>query len=64
MGLRLTEGIDPRRFTELSGRKLDEQPDRRTGRTGHGGRAPATAALRVTQEGFPVLDMVVADLAA
>jgi putative oxygen-independent coproporphyrinogen III oxidase len=63
MGLRLSEGIDPERFARLSGRALD------------GGRVDSLIAegmiartadgrLRVTQEGFPVLDAVVADLAA
>jgi putative oxygen-independent coproporphyrinogen III oxidase len=63
MGLRLTEGIDQIRYTDLSGRSLDPMriaalesanliaidPDGR---------------LRVTAQGFPVLDAIVADLAA
>lgn len=63
MGMRLREGIDPARFTALSGRQIEQKqiddligygfieilPD------GH---------LRVTDKGFPVLDAVVADLAA
>lgn len=63
MGLRLAEGIDPERYKRISGRELD--PDRiatlaslgfvENGRDG---------MLRVTQAGFPVLDAVVADLAA
>ncbi|MBB3770598.1 oxygen-independent coproporphyrinogen-3 oxidase [Angulomicrobium tetraedrale] len=63
MGLRLAEGIDRDRFARLSGRDFDparlialleegmieEMPGRR---------------LRVTPRGFPVLDAIVADLAA
>jgi putative oxygen-independent coproporphyrinogen III oxidase len=63
MGLRLSEGIDPARFQAITNRPLDPA---RIGDlithnmiewTDHG-------RLRVTQEGFPVLDAVVADLAA
>ncbi len=63
MGLRLAEGIDPARFEAIAGRSLEEGrivsliSDGMVERTA-GGR------LRVTQEGFPVLDAVVADLAA
>lgn len=63
MGLRLTEGIDPARYTLLSGRRLDPRRiadlvrDDLVEET-EGGR------LRVTREGFPVLDAIVADLAA
>ena len=32
MGLRLAEGIDPRRYAALSGRALDPEPDRRAAR--------------------------------
>jgi putative oxygen-independent coproporphyrinogen III oxidase len=63
MGLRLAEGIDRHRFARLSGRDfeparvaallaermIEELPDGR---------------LRVTPQGFPVLDAIVADLAA
>jgi oxygen-independent coproporphyrinogen-3 oxidase len=63
MGLRLREGIEPQRYRALAGRTLDQ------------GRIDLLAAegaivvdgdgrLRVTQAGFPVLDAVVADLAA
>ena len=63
MGLRLAEGIDPRRYTALSGRPLDPRRIALLREQGaiavdEGGR------LRVTQAGFPVLDAVVADLAA
>jgi oxygen-independent coproporphyrinogen-3 oxidase len=63
MGLRLAEGIDPERYAALSGRPLNprrisilrEQGALETMSDGH---------LRVTLSGFPVLDAVVADLAA
>ena len=63
MGLRLAEGIDPARYTRLSGRPLDA---RRIARLREEGAVEITAAgrLRVTLAGFPVLDAVVADLAA
>ncbi len=63
MGLRLTEGIDPQRYAALSGRALD--PGRIALLTGEGAiTVDASGRLRVTQAGFPVLDAVVADLAA
>jgi putative oxygen-independent coproporphyrinogen III oxidase len=63
MGLRLAEGIDPVRFAATAGRPLDD------------GRIAdlcaqrlleidGTGRLRVTPAGFPLLDAVVADLAA
>jgi putative oxygen-independent coproporphyrinogen III oxidase len=63
MGLRLAEGIDTVRFEELAGRPLD------AGRIGalreHGLIETTTQGrLKVTLFGFPVLDAVVADLAA
>jgi putative oxygen-independent coproporphyrinogen III oxidase len=63
MGLRLAEGIDPDRYTALAGRALDPKRisilrDEGAVETTENGR------LRVTQSGFPVLDAVVADLAA
>ncbi|MCC6887149.1 MAG: coproporphyrinogen III oxidase [Hyphomicrobiales bacterium] len=63
MGLRLTEGIDPERYARLAGRPLDP---RRIRMLQQEGAIELTAAgrLRVTQSGFPVLDAVVADLAA
>jgi oxygen-independent coproporphyrinogen-3 oxidase len=63
MGLRLAEGIDPERFTALSGRTLDP---RRISILREEGAVETTAngRLRVTPSGFPVLDAVVADLAA
>jgi oxygen-independent coproporphyrinogen-3 oxidase len=63
MGLRLAEGIDPRRYAALAGRTLDPAriallSDEGAIVVDGGGR------LRVTQSGFPLLDAVVADLAA
>jgi len=63
MGLRLAEGIDPQRYAAFSGHPLDEariaalRSEGMIERTGDG-------RLRVTRAGFPVLDAVVADLAA
>ncbi len=63
MGLRLREGIDPSRFEALSGRRLDQHvissliEDGMIEQTDMG-------RIRVSQEGFPVLDAVVADLAS
>jgi coproporphyrinogen III oxidase-like Fe-S oxidoreductase len=63
MGLRLKEGIDPIRYTALTGRTLDEGRIRML--EDHGFLARASGSrLAVTREGFPVLDAVVADLAA
>ena len=63
MGLRLAEGIDPRRYAVLSGRPLDS--DRIALLREEGAIAVgADGRLRVTRSGFPVLDAVVADLAA
>jgi len=63
MGLRLAEGIDPQRYRELSGRELDPK---RVAILHSEGAVETTADghLRVTQACFPVLDAVVADLAA
>ncbi len=63
MGLRLAEGIDPKRYAALAGRSLD--PHRIAILREEGAIAvEADGRLRVTQAGFPVLDAVVADLAA
>jgi putative oxygen-independent coproporphyrinogen III oxidase len=63
MGLRLAEGIDPRRFERISGRRLDAA--RIAPLTGHGFvESTPEGRLRVTSAGFPLLDAVVADLAA
>ncbi|MFZ4533923.1 MAG: radical SAM family heme chaperone HemW [Alsobacter sp.] len=63
MGLRLAEGIDPARYTGLSGRVLDPA---RIGDLVREGLVETTPSgrLRVTRDGFPVLDAIVADLAA
>ncbi|WP_316185117.1 MULTISPECIES: radical SAM family heme chaperone HemW [unclassified Bradyrhizobium] len=63
MGLRLAEGIDPKRYAAISGRTLDPQ---RIALLREEGAivVDSDGRLRVTQEGFPVLDAVVADLAA
>ncbi|SDQ93628.1 oxygen-independent coproporphyrinogen-3 oxidase [Rhizobiales bacterium GAS113] len=62
MGLRLGEGIDPQRFAALAGREL--APERIELLTSLGLVEASEGRLRVTQEGFLVLDAVVADLAA
>ena len=63
MGLRLREGIDPGRYEAIAGRPLD--PRRVRDLEGDGLIARARPArLAVTAAGFPVLDAVVADLAA
>jgi len=63
MGLRLAEGIDPQRYTALSGHSLDAA---RIASLRSEGFVESTGdgRLRVTPAGFPVLDAVVADLAA
>ena len=63
MGLRLAEGIDPQRYAAFAGHPLDEA---RIATLGAEGMVEATpdGRLRVTRAGFPVLDAVVADLAA
>jgi len=63
MGLRLAEGIDPARYARLAGRPLD--PRRITLLQDQGAvETTAEGKLRVTMAGFPLLDAVVADLAA
>ena len=63
MGLRLAEGIDPKRYAELAGRPLD--PARVALLEEEGAISIAgDGRLRVTRAGFPLLDAVVADLAA
>jgi ribosomal protein S19E (S16A) len=63
MGLRLREGIDPKRFTKLSGRKIEQRQIDELKRIGFVELLP-NGNLRVTDKGWPVLDAVVADLAA
>ena len=63
MGLRLAEGIDTARYTQVAGRSLD--PVRIATLHEHGlVETTDGGRLRVTLPGFPVLDAVVADLAA
>jgi putative oxygen-independent coproporphyrinogen III oxidase len=63
MGLRLAEGVDPERYAKLAGRQLNP---RRIAILQEEGAVETTPSgmLRVTLAGFPVLDAVVADLAA
>ncbi|WP_298424890.1 radical SAM family heme chaperone HemW [Rhodoblastus sp.] len=63
MGLRLTEGIDPARFQTLTGKRFEAS---RVADLIANGMVEYTrqGRIRVTSEGFPVLDAVVADLAA
>ncbi len=62
MGLRLREGIDLIRYQELAGAPLDQSQIRLL--QDHGLIEASGEALRVTSEGFPLLDSIVADLAA
>ncbi|KMO32176.1 radical SAM family heme chaperone HemW [Methylobacterium aquaticum] len=63
MGLRLREGIDPARYAALAGRPLD--PDRIAGLVAAGlvARIPGER-IAATPKGAPVLNAVVAELAA
>ena len=63
MGLRLKEGISPTRFMAISGRGISEQQIAALKGYGFLETLP-NGNLRVTDKGFPVLDAVVADLAA
>jgi oxygen-independent coproporphyrinogen-3 oxidase len=63
MGLRLTEGIEPTSFQTMSGRRLDPRRVDSLVAVGMVEYTPR-GRLRVSAEGFPVLDAVVADLAA
>ena len=63
LSFELAEGIDPGRYADLSGRTLD--PGRIAVLREEGAIVvDADGRLRVTKDGFPVLDAVVADLAA
>jgi putative oxygen-independent coproporphyrinogen III oxidase len=63
MGLRLAEGIDLARFAALAGGPLAEKQI--TELTTHGlVETTPDGRLRVTADGFPLLDAIVADLAA
>ena len=63
MGLRLSEGIEPTQFEALSNRMLDRS---RISSLVEDGMVEMTRTgrLRVSAAGFPLLDAVVADLAA
>ncbi len=63
MGLRLREGIDPRRFESLSGREIDRDRVKSLVEDGFI-ELDARGRLRVTPMGAPLLDTVVADVAA
>ncbi len=63
MGLRLAEGIDPSRYQALAGRALDPERIAMLKAIGFV-ESDGDGCLRVTPAGFPVLDAVVADLAA
>ena len=63
MGLRLREGIDLARYQALSGRKISDKQVAFLEQDGLVERVEGTR-LRVTAAGFPVLDAIVADLAA
>jgi oxygen-independent coproporphyrinogen-3 oxidase len=63
MGLRLAEGIDLARYERIAGRPLDPSRVAILRRHGFVETTPA-GRLRVTLPGFPLLDAVVADLAA
>jgi putative oxygen-independent coproporphyrinogen III oxidase len=63
MGLRLREGVERERFRLLAGRDFD--PSRVTSLSEEGLiESTHDGRLRVTAAGFPVLDAIVADLAA
>ena len=63
MGLRLREGIDPERFEEIAGKPLDAERVKSLRDDGMI-ESGEDRRLRVSAAGFPVLDSVVADLAA
>jgi len=63
MGLRLSEGVDPRRYEALAGRALDRDRLRTLIDGGFVERDEA-GRVRVTAVGAPLLDAVVADIAA
>lgn len=63
MGLRLREGIDPTRFSQLSGRRISDRQINELKAIGFV-ETLKNGNIRVTDKGWPVLDAVVADLAA
>jgi oxygen-independent coproporphyrinogen-3 oxidase len=63
MGLRLAEGVDPSRYAQLAGRPIEPHRIELLREQGVVEITPA-GRVRATMAGFPVLDAVVADLAA
>ncbi len=63
MGLRLRDGIDPARYCALAGRPLDPARVAALARDGFVDQ-DNNGTVRVTRTGFPMLDAVVAQLAA
>ena len=63
MGLRLAEGIDLSRYATIAGRRSIRRGFRFL-RDGGAIEVTEGGRLRVTPSGFPLLDAVVADLAA
>jgi putative oxygen-independent coproporphyrinogen III oxidase len=63
MGLRLAEGVDVKRFEAIAGRPINPIQIVKLTELGFV-ESDARGRLRVTQSGFPILDAVVADLAA
>ena len=63
MGLRLKEGVDPRRYQAIAGRELDRQRIASLIEDGFIEEG-AEGRIRVTPMGAPLLDTVVADVAA
>ena len=63
MGLRLAEGVDLARYETIAGKPLDPVQIKTLAELGFV-EIDNRGRLRVTQTGFPVLDAVVADLAA
>ncbi len=64
MGLRLAEGIDPKRFTAFVGPHARSETRLAFLMDGGAVETMDNGRLRVTPSGFPLLDAVVADLAA
>jgi oxygen-independent coproporphyrinogen-3 oxidase len=63
MGLRLSEGVDLKRYEKLSGREIDRDRVKSLINDGFVERDPR-GRIRVTPMGAPLLDTVVADIAA
>ena len=62
MGLRLAEGVDPARYAALAGRRLD--PARAARLAADGLVSVAGGRVAATPRGFPVLNALIAELAA